>query len=391
MPCLALPCLLDHQHHPARASTNDTHSTSPYKFVAALQKPLKLHAVVRPAARALAYREIMETPRSFGAGCGLLLALLVMIGSARPCRSSLYRPPPPVMVYHAGAVLDGAVPVSVLYYGTFSPHQKAVVADFLLSLSPRGGLQQHQQRHGFGAPGPAPAPSVARWWETVDRYVRKAGRDPPRVLLASQVHDEACSLGKTLSRLQVERLAARLGVAPGGVAVVLTAADVAVEGQCSSACGAHGASAPGGAAHVWVGNAAAQCPGRCAWPFHPAEGSAYGARHHAPGRGAGETTMAAPNGDVGVDGMLVNLAAMLAGAVTNPYGHGFFQGEPGAPVEVAAACPGVYGRGAYPGYPGAVRKDKVTGAGYNVVGRNGRKYLVPALVDPDNYSCIILS
>jgi hypothetical protein len=320
-------------------------------------------------------------------GCGAVHLAVLLLSLARPCHSSLYRPPPPsAMVYHAGEVLDGAVPVSVLYYGAFSPHQKAVIADFLLSLSPRG---RQPQRHGFGTPGPAPAPSVARWWETVDRYARKAGREPPRVLLANQVHDEACSLGKTLSRVQVERLAARLGVAPGGVAVVLTAADVAVEGQCSSACGTHGASAPGGAAHVWVGDAAVQCPGRCAWPFHPAEGFAYGARH-VPGRGRGET-LAAPNGDVGVDGMLINLAALLAGAVTNPYGHGYFQGDPGAPVEVAAACPGVYGRGAYPGYPGAVRLDTTTGAGYNVVGRNGRKYLVPALVDPDTNSCIIMT
>ncbi|KAJ1295681.1 hypothetical protein BS78_01G241300 [Paspalum vaginatum] len=331
---------------------------------------------------------IMDNKATSYVSCGgsLLLALL-LVSFARPCQSSLYRPPAPVMVYHAGAVLDGAVPVSVLYYGSFSPHQKAVIADFLLSLSPRGRQPQH---HGFGAPGPAPAPSVARWWETVDRYVRKAGREPPRVLLASQMHDEACSLGKTLSRAQVERLAARLGVAPGGVAVVLTAADVAVEGQCSTACGAHGAAAPGGAAHVWVGNAAAQCPGRCAWPFHHAEGlAAYGARH-VPGRGRGET-LRAPNGDVGVDGMLINLAALLAGTVTNPYGHGYFQGDPGAPVEVAAACPGVYGRGAYPGYPGAVRLDTATGAGYNVVGRNGRKYLVPALVDPNTASCIIMT
>jgi len=89
--------------------------------------------------------------------------------------------------------------------------------------------------------------------------------------------------------------------------------------------------------------------------------------------------------------MLINLAALLAGAVTNPYGHGYFQGDPGAPVEVAAACPGVYGRGAYPGYPGAVKLDTITGAGYNVVGRNGRKYLVPALVDPDTNSCIIMT
>ncbi|KAL6883688.1 hypothetical protein ACP4OV_011102 [Aristida adscensionis] len=331
----------------------------------------------------------MEMPRSQSASVrsvGLLL-LSVLIGFARPCLSSLYRPPPPVMAYHHGAVLDGAVPVSLLYYGAFSPHQKAVVADFLLSLSPRVAAGGRHQQSRFGTPGPAPPPSVARWWDTVDRYVRKAGREaPPRVLLASQVSDAACSLGKTLSRLQVEQLAARLGVAPGGVAVVLTAADVAVEGFCASACATHGAAAPGAAAHVWVGNAAVQCPGRCAWPFHPAEGFAG----HGHGRGGGET-LRAPNGDFGVDGMVVNLAAMLAGAVTNPYGHGYFQGDGGAPVEVAAACPGVYGRGAYPGYPGAVRLDTATGGGYNVVGRNGRKYLVPALVDPESYSCIIMN
>jgi hypothetical protein len=89
--------------------------------------------------------------------------------------------------------------------------------------------------------------------------------------------------------------------------------------------------------------------------------------------------------------MVINLAALLAGAVTNPYGHGYFQGDAGAPVEVGAGCPGVYGRGAYPGYPGKVRLDTTTGAGYNAVGRNGRRYLVPALVDPTNYSCLIMA
>ncbi|KAK3157444.1 hypothetical protein QOZ80_2AG0122390 [Eleusine coracana subsp. coracana] len=329
----------------------------------------------------------MEKPRQCAAA--VLFALVVSL-AARPCHSSVYRPPPPVVSYHHGAVLDGAVPVSVLYYGAFTPHQKAVVSDFLLSLSPRGGGQRSPS--AFGAPGPAPAPSVARWWETVDRYVRKAGREPPRVLLASQVSDEACSLGNSLSRHHVEMLAARLGVAPGGVAVVLTARDVAVEGLCTSACGSHGAAAPGGAgdtAHVWVGDAAAQCPGRCAWPFHPAD-HGVGTRHSGHRSSRGDETVRAPNGDLGVDGLVVNLAAMLAGAVTNPTGHGFFQGDAAAPVEVAAACPGVYGRGAYPGYPGAVRRDVTTGAGYNVVGRNGRKFLVPALVDPDTYSCVIV-
>ncbi|KAF0928417.1 hypothetical protein E2562_003235 [Oryza meyeriana var. granulata] len=284
----------------------------------------------------------------------LLAAVVVFGGSTRPCESSLYNAPPPAMTYHKGAVLEGAVTVSVLYYGAFPQHHRAVVADFLL------------------------------WWGTVERYVRKAtggGEAGARVVLASQVDDEGCSLGKRLSRAQVERLASRLGVAPGGVAVVLTAADVVVEGFCSSACGVHGSSAPGGAVHVWVGDASAQCPGRCAWPFHAADGFAYddAGRRAAHSHARADAALRAPNGDAGVDGMVINLAALMAGAVTNPYGRGYFQGDAAAPVEVAAACPGVYGRGAYPGYPGAVRVDAATGAGYNVVGRNGRRYLVPAL------------
>ncbi|KAL5223668.1 hypothetical protein ABZP36_010307 [Zizania latifolia] len=324
----------------------------------------------------------------------LLLAAAVVLGClTSPCESSLYQPPPPAMTFHDGAVLEGTVPVSVLYYGAFPPHHRAVVGDFILSLSP--SRREGRQQHSFGVPGPAPAPAptVARWWGTVERYVRRAGGDGARVLLASQVSDEGCSLGKRLSRAQVERLAARLGVAPGGVAVVLTAADVAVDGFCSSACGVHGSSAPGGAVHVWVGDSSTQCPGRCAWPFHAADGFAYdaGAGRRAHDHGRESEALRAPNGDAGVDGMVINLAALLAGVVTNPYGRGYFQGDAALPVEVAAACPGVYGRGAYPGYPGAVRVDSATGAGYNVVGRNGRRYLVPALVDPDNYSCLIMA
>ena len=62
-----------------------------------------------------------------------------------------------------------------------------------------------------------------------------------------------------------------------------------------------------------------------------------------------------------------------------------------ATVEVGGGCPGVYGPGAYPGHPGAVKLDTATGGGYNVVGRNGRRYLVPALVDPANDSCLIMA
>ena len=178
-------------------------------------------------------------------------------------------------------------------------------------------------------------------------------------------------------------------VAPGGVAVVLTAANVAGAGVCGSSCGLHGSLAPGGAVHVWVGNAAVQCPGRCAWPFHAADPAA--AATAGPGRHrGGETPLHAPNGDAGVDGMVINLAALLAGAVTNPFGDGFYQGEREAPLEAATACPGVYGKGAYPGYAGQLLVDGATGASYNAHGAHGRKYLLPALFDPATSACSTL-
>lgn len=139
-----------------------------------------------------------------------------------------------------------------------------------------------------------------------------------------------------------------------------------------SACGLH--SSYGKQAYVWVGNSAGQCPGLCAWPFHEA---LYGPRG---------PPLAAPNGDVGVDGMVINLGTLLAGAVTNPFGNGFYEGEAGAPAEVAGECAGVFGPGAYPGYAGRVRVDE-NGGSYNVVGLKGRKYLLPAMLRPESFAC----
>ena len=92
----------------------------------------------------------------------LALALLMSPASAwrsaaSPSRSlmELYRPPPGDMLrYHDGAVLSGDVPVSVLWYGRFTPAQKAVVTDFLLSLSPapRGRRPPPRPSASGGAP-----------------------------------------------------------------------------------------------------------------------------------------------------------------------------------------------------------------------------------------------
>ncbi|XP_022773135.1 protein EXORDIUM-like 2 [Durio zibethinus] len=302
-----------------------------------------------------------------------LVIVLIYLSLADVCLgarklTSLYQPPPMALTYHKGALLEGNLPVSILWYGEFSPAQRSIIADFLLSLNP-------QQEHL----GPSPAkPLVSHWWNTIQTYMKRAGRSDARIVLASQVTDRNCSLGKILKRSQISRLARRVHLKAGGLTLVLTAKDVAVEGFCTSNCGFHSSNAKEKSVFIWVGNSVTQCPGNCAWPFHQ------------PIYGPQTQPLGAPNGDVGVDGMIINIAGLLTGAVTNPYGNGYFLGSDGAQLEAASACPGVYGKGAYPGYAGELLVDRTTGASYNAQGNNGRKYLLPALFDPVTSQCSTL-
>jgi hypothetical protein len=159
-------------------------------------------------------------------------------------------------------VLHGDIPVSVLWYGRFTAAQMAIISDFLVSLST--------------APPPSSAPSVSQWWSSIHQlYLSKAaaavGKNGDakiaRLVLSGQVSDEGCSLGKSLKMSQLPALAARARPAKGGIALVLTAQDVAVEGFCTSRGGRHGSvDGKAGTAYVWAGNSATQCPGLCAWP-----------------------------------------------------------------------------------------------------------------------------
>ncbi|KAM0867341.1 hypothetical protein ACQ4PT_042044 [Festuca glaucescens] len=276
------------------------------------------------------------------------------------------QPSPITMEYHKGALLTGRIALNLVWYGDFSAPQRAALTDFLSSLS--------------AASPPQPEPSVTTWFKTARKYYATSNARFPTLSMGAHVLDHSYSLGKHLKEHDLVALAAR-GGARRAINVVLTAADVAVAGFCSSRCGSHGASPrsrAGRFAYVWVGNPAAQCPGQCAWPYHQ------------PQYGPQAPPLAPPNGDVGVDGMVVSLASMLVGAVTNPFGNGFFQGPAEAPLEAATACAGVYGKGAYPGYAGSLLVDPATGASYNANGARGRKYLVPALVDPDTSACSTL-
>ncbi|XAR62144.1 hypothetical protein NMG60_11016781 [Bertholletia excelsa] len=274
--------------------------------------------------------------------------------------------------YHNGPLLTGKISVNLIWYGKFKPSQRAIISDFIISLSS----------------SPSSQPSVATWWKTTDKYYHLASSKNKLSSLSfglgNQILDENYSLGKSLTQTQIVQLASK-GDQKNTVNVVLTASDVAVDGFCASRCGTHG-SARGaminGESHkftyVWVGNSETQCPGQCAWPLHQ------------PIYGSQSQPLVAPNGDVGLDGMVINLASLLAGTATNPFGNGFYQGPDTAPLEAASACPGVYGKGAYPGYAGELLVDGTTGASYNAQGANGRKYLLPALYDPATSSCSTL-
>ncbi|CAO1947626.1 unnamed protein product [Urochloa humidicola] len=81
--------------------------------------------------------------------------------------------------------------------------------------------------------------------------------------------------------------------------------------------------------------------------------------------------------------MVVTLASMVAG-------DGYYEGAKDAALEACTACAGKFGSGAYPGYPGKVLVDETTGGSYNAVGANGRKYLLPAVLDLATSACFTL-
>ncbi|GLJ53559.1 hypothetical protein SUGI_1142510 [Cryptomeria japonica] len=286
---------------------------------------------------------------------------------------------PLVLTYHNGPLLSSApIDVHVVWYGKFTAVQRSIVADYLQSL----GAHLH---------GKAKMPSVNSWWKTTEKYQIAASNHAAVSIarLGKQKIDETYSLGKSLKRSDLAFLvqsSVKSGALPlpeknNAVYLVLTAEDVLVEGFCMNSCGYHANVLPSSTdgqkllSYAWVGNSVTQCPGQCAWPFHQ------------PLYGPQSPPLIAPNGDVGIDGMIINIATVLAGAVTNPFNTGYFQGDAAAPLEAVSACPGIYGKGAYPGYAGELLVDGTTGASYNAHGLNGRQFLLPAMWDPATKSC----
>ncbi|KAL4277842.1 hypothetical protein GQ457_03G033400 [Hibiscus cannabinus] len=114
-------------------------------------------------------------------------------------------------------------------------------------------------------------------------------------------------------------------------------------------------------AYIWVGNSQTQYSCQYVWPFYQ------------PIYEPQSEPLIAPNNNVGLDGMVINLASLFVGTVTNPFENAYFQGPAEAPLEVLSACPNIYGKRTYPCYARNLLVDAMTGASYNAHGDNGRR------------------
>ncbi|KAJ4964961.1 hypothetical protein NE237_016810 [Protea cynaroides] len=292
-----------------------------------------------------------------------LLIPSTALGTARMTARMLYlvQQPATVLNYHNGPLLKGNLTVNIIWYGKFTTPQRAILIDFIQSVN------LHM-----------PAPSVSSWWSMTEKY--KVGSTT--LILGKQTFDDKYSMGKSLQINSLARMARRADHV-NAINVIFTAQDVSVYDFCMNLCGTHDSVRASKQSktkfpYIWVGNPELQCPGECAWPFAQ------------PPYGPQTKPLVSPNGDVGIDGMIINLATVLADAVTNPYDNGFYQGPASAPLEAVSACTGIYGKGAYPGYPGELLLDKTTGASYNAAGIHGRKYLLPAMWNPKTSACTTL-
>ncbi|XP_002994037.2 protein EXORDIUM-like 3 [Selaginella moellendorffii] len=276
------------------------------------------------------------------------------------------------MKYHMGPVLSPKMHVYIVWYGAWDASDKAIIKDFLLSIS------THKLE----------APSVAKWWRTVRLYTDQTGHNITDSVIIGAEHDAHYSHGHSLTRMSVQQvlksaLAENNGSLPvnshGGLYLLLSSEDVLMQEFCRAVCGFHYFTFPSIVGYTlpyaWVGNSGKQCPEVCAYPFA------------IPSYMPHTQPMKPPNANRGVDGMISVIGHELAEMSSNPLINAWYAGtDPTAPTEIADLCEGMYGTGAGGGYTGSVLTDD-KGASYNLNGIHGRKYLVQWVWSPVLSAC----
>ncbi|RLN15464.1 uncharacterized protein C2845_PM02G21220 [Panicum miliaceum] len=298
------------------------------------------------------------------------------------------------MALAAAAVLLLLIPGLLLTAMAATPYPHGARGDPLLGASKRyeGSSDLVDLRYHMGPVlSAAPLRLYVLWYGRWDpaHQAPTLANVTRRVALAGEAADASASLGRALSRLDIQRVlaaavaAGRLPAdARGGAYLVLTAPGVGVQDFCRAVCGFHYFTFPSLVGHTlpyaWVGHSGGRCADVCAYPFAL---PSYMSR-------SGMAALRPPNGDAGVDGIVSVIAHELAELATNPLINAWYAGEdPNAPTEIADLCEGVYGTGGGGGYAGKVAVD-AQGRSWNVNGRNGRKFLVQWLWSPEAKACV---
>ncbi|KMT15889.1 hypothetical protein BVRB_3g055770 [Beta vulgaris subsp. vulgaris] len=263
--------------------------------------------------------------------------------------------------YHMGPVMTTNITVHIIWYGTWHSSQKRIIREFINSISDDS----------------VPPPSVSGWWKTVQLYTDQTGSNISRtVKIGSEKNDRFYSHGKSLTRLSVQSVIKSfitaktkpLPITPkNGIYLLLTSPEVYVQDFCQQVCGFHYFTFPSIVGYTlpyaWVGNSAKLCPGVCGYPFA------------VPTYIPGLKPVKAPNGDIGVEGMISVIAHEIAELVTNPLVNAWYAGkDPIAPVEIADLCEGIYGTGGGGSYTGQMLEGR-DGATFNVNGIR-RRFLI---------------
>ncbi|PRQ21818.1 putative phosphate-induced protein [Rosa chinensis] len=267
------------------------------------------------------------TMATFASSYLLLQLLGALLRPAQTKPNSLYYSNP-----QCGPLLTGKISINLIWYGKFKPSQRAIVSDFITSLS-SSSPSKHQ-------------PSVATWLKSIEKYYYLSNAKKTSSLslsLGTQILDESYSLGKSEAT----------GGQSNAINVVLTSSDVIIDGFFSSKCGTHGYSRSSFLrgksskfAYIWVSRVSLHLGRKLRDPVP----------------------------------WSMCLAIPSANLWTTISSFGW----------AASACPGVYGKGAHPDYAGDLLVDATTGASYNANGFNGKKYLLPALFDPSTSTCSTL-
>ncbi|GAB4841094.1 hypothetical protein Ancab_021839 [Ancistrocladus abbreviatus] len=307
---------------------------------------------------------------SLSTKCLPLLCIAISLSLAPSSHGQTIMSTPIKLDYRGGPILvQPTTNVYLVWYGEFPPEEKSIIADFFASFDP-----SHKES------------TISKWWKTISQYADADKHPATMSFNLIQFDDKEYSFGKHMKRLQIityfkQKIDSRAMPAdPQAAYLMLTSKDVFVEQFCTSSCGFHDMFTVNqngeSVAYGHVGNPSSQCPGYCAWPFAVPP----------MGYGPAAKALIAPNG-VGLDGMVINIATVLAGAITNPFLTGYSQGNALVPLEAVSACAGTFGPEAYPGHAGQLMVDEKTSASFNVHGINGRKYLVPAIWSPVTSKC----